>query len=279
VGDNVMRLKLRHETRYLYDTPARGAIQILRLTPRNHEGQFVRRWRVEIDADCRLERDEDAYGNITHTFSIEGDVDSLTILVDGEIDITDEAGFVREAVERFPQGYWTSTTPLTMPSPAIQAFAADLASAEGGDTLAFLHRLNATIFEEFSFDVDATHAATLASEAFAHKAGVCQDFAQVFIAAARSRGIPARYVSGYYQRTDTAHQDAGHAWAEAYVPDLGWLGFDPAHALCPNERYIRLAVGRDYLEAAPIRGSRRGGAGETLHVAVQLSEGRALADQ
>ena len=81
-----MRLKLRHETRYLYGDPARGAIQILRLTPRNHATQFIRRWRVEIDADCRLDRDEDAYGNILHTFSVEGPIASMRITVDGEID-------------------------------------------------------------------------------------------------------------------------------------------------------------------------------------------------
>lgn len=274
-----MRLKLRHETRYDYETPARGAIQILRLTPRNFAGQFVKRWRVEIDADCRLERDEDAYGNITHTFSVETPVDSLSILVEGEIDVFNEAGFVRGGVERFAPGYWLSNTPLTVASPQIQAFSADLSAAEGGDMLAFLHRLNATICADFAFDLDATHAATQAADAFTHKAGVCQDFAQVFIAAARARGIPARYVSGYYLRSDTEAQDAGHAWAEAYLPDLGWTGFDPAHGLCPNERYIRLAVGRDYLEAAPIRGSRQGGDGETLKVAVSIREGRAIAEQ
>jgi transglutaminase-like putative cysteine protease len=278
-GTQPMRLKLRHETRYLYDTPARGAIQILRLTPRNYGGQFVKRWRVEIDADCRLERDEDAYGNITHTFSVETPVDNLTILVEGEIDVFNEAGFVRGGVERFPPGYWLSTTPLTVASPDIQAFASDLAAAEGGDCLAFLHRLNATICSDFNFDLDATHPATQACEAFAQKSGVCQDFAQVFIAAARARGIPARYVSGYYLRSDTEAQEAGHAWAEAWLPGLGWTGFDPAHGLCPDERYIRLAVGRDYLEAAPIRGSRQGGEGEKLEVAVRISEGREIAEQ
>lgn len=274
-----MRLKLKHETRYIYETPARGAIQILRLTPRNFSGQFVRRWRVEIDADCRLDRDEDAYGNITHTFSVEGEVDSLTILVEGEVEVSNEAGFVRDGVERFSPRYWLSSTGLTEDDVEIQAFARELSAAEGGDNLAFLHRLNATIFSDFAFDTDATHAATRATEAFKAKAGVCQDFAQVFIAAARAQGIPARYASGYFLRSDTERQEAGHAWAEAYVPALGWTGFDPAHGLCPDERYIRIAVGRDSLEAAPIRGSRQGGDGETLDVSVHLSPGPTLAEQ
>jgi transglutaminase-like putative cysteine protease len=274
-----MRLKLRHETHYEYATPARGAIQILRLTPRNHETQFVRRWRVEIDADCRLERDEDAYGNITHTFSIDGPLESLRVLVDGEIDIENNVGVVRGTLERFPVGYWVGETRLTEADPALRAFAADIAGQEGGDRLAFLHRLNATIFADFTFDPDETHAATRAVEAFVARRGVCQDFAQIFVAAARARAIPARYVSGYFFRTDTNEQEAGHAWAEAFVPELGWVGFDPTHGISADERFIRLAIGRDYLEAAPIRGSRLGGAGEEMVVRVSLHEGRSLVEQ
>ncbi|KAF0228425.1 MAG: hypothetical protein FD175_2206 [Beijerinckiaceae bacterium] len=274
-----MRLKLRHETRYDYAEPARGAIQILRLTPRNHQSQFVRQWRVEIDADCRLDRDEDAYGNICHTFSIDGPLTGLRILVEGEIDIADDGGMVRGTLERFPPAYWISHTGLTEASPAIAEFAADIAGQEGGDTLAFLHQLNASIHRDFAFVPGETDAATRADEAFLARTGVCQDFAHIFVTAARSRGVPARYVSGYFHRTDTGDQDAGHAWAEAYVPALGWIGFDPAHGICPGARYIRIAVGRDYLEAAPIRGSRLGGSGEDMHVAVSLSEGRALVEQ
>jgi transglutaminase-like putative cysteine protease len=274
-----MRLKLRHETLYEYAEPARGAIQILRLTPRNHDSQFVRRWRVEIDADCRLERDEDAYGNITHTFSIDGPIDTMRITVDGEVDIASDAGIVRGSLERFPLAYWTSETPLTLASPPIRDFAEDLAGQEGGDPLAFLHRLMNAINTGFKFEVGLTHAATSAAEAFAQQGGVCQDFAQIFVAAARHNGIAARYVSGYFLRSDSTEQDAGHAWAEAFVPGVGWIGFDPANGVCTDSRYIRIATGRDYLEAAPIRGARLGGGGERLGVQVHLSQGRSLAEQ
>lgn len=274
-----MRLKLRHETLYAYEEPARGAIQILRLTPRNHASQFVRRWRVEIDADCRLDRDEDAYGNITHTFSVDGPIGEMRITVDGEIDVSADAGVVRGTMERFPLPYWVSETPLTAASRAIREFSDDLAGQEGGDRLAFLHRLMATIHQQFTFETGRTDATTNAAEAFTHQAGVCQDFAQIFIAAARHKGIPARYVSGYFLRTDSEEQEAGHAWAEAHVPGVGWIGFDPAHSLCTDSRYIRIATGRDYLEAAPIRGARFGGLGEKLSVHVNLVQGRALAEQ
>lgn len=274
-----MRLRLRHETNYDYAGPARGAIQVLRLTPRNHATQFVRRWRVEIDADCRLERDEDAYGNITHIFSIDGPIERMRILVDGEIDTSGGEGVVRGTFERFPLGYWTSDTPLTTADRAITEFAGDLAAAEGGDQVAFLHRLMLTIFDRFAFVPGATDTATSAVEAFTHQRGVCQDFAHIFLAAARSQGIPARYISGYFLRSDTSEQEAGHAWAEAHLPGIGWIGFDPANGVCSDERYIRVATGRDYLEAAPIRGARLGGHGESLSVQVSLHEGLGLKDQ
>lgn len=274
-----MRLKLRHQTRYEYDSPARGVIQILRLTPRNHETQFVRRWRVEIDADCRLERGEDAYGNITHTFSLESKVESMTILVEGEVDIAGDSGIVRGTFERFPLPFWCSQTGLTQHDAAIELFASDLLAQEGGDSLAFLHRLCGSIFEAFAFQPSETEVSTTAGEAFAAKSGVCQDYAHVFVTAARSQGIPARYAGGYFFRSDKADQEAGHAWAEAYIPALGWVGFDPAHGTSIDQRYIRVATGRDYLEAAPVRGARLGGVGEVLKVDVNLTPGHDIIDQ
>ena len=122
------------------------------------------------------------------------------------------------------------------------------------------------------FDTDPTHATTTAAEAFALKRGVCQDLTHIFIAAARSLGDPARYVGGYFRRDDgVTEQDAGHAWAEAFVPDLGWVAFDPANGICATDAHMRVAVGLDYLGAAPVRGTRYGGAGETLAVGVSTS--------
>jgi transglutaminase-like putative cysteine protease len=122
--------------------------------------------------------------------------------------------------------------------------------------------------QELRFDVDATDATTTAAEALAAGHGVCQDFAHIFAAAARLLGIPARYVSGHLARAEHLQQDAAHAWAEALVPDLGWVAFDPANGVCADDAYVRVAIGLDYLDAAPIRGARRGGGMEQLTVAV-----------
>ena len=111
------------------------------------------------------------------------------------------------------------------------------------------------------------------AEAFALKRGVCQDLSHVFIAASRSLGIPARYVGGYFCRNDgEGEQDAGHAWAEAFVPDLGWVAFDTANGLCPTDAHARVAVGLDYLGAAPVRGMRYGGGTETLAVDIHIDQ-------
>jgi transglutaminase-like putative cysteine protease len=123
------------------------------------------------------------------------------------------------------------------------------------------------------FDTDPTHAATTAPEAFALKRGVCQDLTHVFIAAARNLGIPARYVGGYFCRGDgVSEQEAGHAWAEAFVPELGWVAFDAANGICGTDAHVRVAVGLDYLGAAPLRGAHYGGRGEALSVRVRVTQ-------
>jgi transglutaminase-like putative cysteine protease len=271
-----MRLKIRHDTHYAYARPAQFAVQILRLMPRSHDGQFVRNWRVEIDADCRLDRAEDAFGNIVHTFTVDGPIPEMKISAEGEVDVDDCGGYIRGAMERFPLGFWLRETPLTRIEPEIRAYARNVANGEGGDKVATLHALMARIHAEFAFMIGETTVTTTALQAFQQKSGVCQDLAHVFVACARSLGIPARYVGGYYLRTDTTAQDAGHAWAEAHVGGLGWIGFDPANGVCVSDRYVRVGVGSDYLEAAPIRGSRIGGNSEKLTVAVEVKQGRAM---
>jgi transglutaminase-like putative cysteine protease len=124
-----------------------------------------------------------------------------------------------------------------------------------------------------TFDVTPTQTSTTAAEAFALKRGVCQDLTHVFIATARHLGVPARYVGGYFHRADgVTQQDAGHAWAEAHVPALGWIGFDPANGICTTQAHVRVAVGLDYLGAAPVRGARRGGGTESLTVNVLVDQ-------
>jgi transglutaminase-like putative cysteine protease len=267
-----MRLRISHQTRYRYATPAGSVIQMLRLTPRNHDGQYVARWRIDVSADCRLDQHEDAFGNITHAFTAEGPLSELAVLVEGEVETRDTQGIVRGAVERFPPSLYLRETALTAPGAGIAAFAAGVRAAADGNALNLLHRTLERLHEELSCDADPDHAATTAAEAFARRRGACPDLTHVFIAGARSLGIPARFVGGYFRGDDGAGQDAGHAWAEAYVPELGWVAFDAARGVCATDAYVRVAVGLDQLGAAPLRGTHYGGSGEARSVTIRVEQ-------
>lgn len=266
-----MRILVDYTTHYRYGAPAKSIIQLLRLTPRPHEGQRVARWRIDIDADAKLSKGEDALGNITHLATIAGPVNELQLQVSGEIETWDTHGMVRGAVERFPPEVFLRSTDLTHADASLVAFARDSAPINGDD-LERLHRLMNALHREVTFDTEPTHAATTAVQAFNLKRGVCQDLSHIFIAAVRALGMPARYVSGHLAREDgPLVQEAAHAWVEAHVPALGWVGFDPANSVCPTPAYVRVAVGLDYLGAAPVRGSRAGGGEERMDVRLQVS--------
>jgi len=268
-----MLIRVSHLTTYRYGSPAGSVIQMLRLTPRNHDGQFVMNWRIDVSHDCRLDQHEDAFGNISHAFTADGPLDELRVLVEGEVETRDTQGVVRGAVERFPPSLYLRETALTWPDENIAGMAAAAHTDAGGNELKALHLLLARLHGDMHYDADPTHATTTAAEAFALKRGVCQDLTHIFVAAVRSIGIPARYVGGYFRRTDgVIEHDAGHAWAEAFVPGLGWVAFDAANGICATDAHIRVAVGLDYLGAAPVRGMRYGGAGETLSVQVQVDQ-------
>jgi transglutaminase-like putative cysteine protease len=268
-----MRICVAHEIVYRYDTPSSGVIQTLRLTPRNHTGQYVVNWRIDVSADCRLEPQEDAFGNIIHAFSAGGPISELRLLVEGEVETQDTAGVVRGAVERFPPSLFLRETALTQADEAILAYAAQFGRPAAADTLATLHKLLERIHDDIALDTEPSTTATTAAEAFAGKRGMCQDLTHIFIAVARTAGVPARYVGGYLHHPDgiTAH-DSGHAWAEAHVPDLGWVGFDPANGFCVTDQHIRVAIGLDGLGAARVRGAHYGGGREALAVKLQVTQ-------
>lgn len=268
-----MRLRILHRNAHRYGPPAAGVIQVLRLTPRNHEGQHVVRWRIDVSADARLAAHEDAFGNFTHVFSADGPLSGLSVEVDGEIETQSTNGIVRGTVERFSPSLFLRDTPLTQADAAIRAFAQDVRNAAGGDVLAQLHALLDRLYEDMAHVGDDADGAVSAAEAFARKRGLPRDLSHIFIGAAHSLGIPARYVAGYYGADDAATAPAaGHAWAEASVPGLGWVAFDPAHGCCPTDAHVRVAIGLDWLGASPVRGMRYGPGSETLETAIKVDQ-------
>lgn len=268
-----MRIRVVHDTIYSYEQPARGLIQVMRLTPRDHDGQHVREWRIEPSVDGRLAAREDGFGNLVHWFTADHPAEALTVRVTGEVETFDTAGIVRGAVERLPDPFYLRETDLSLASAEIQDFANQVVSAGDGAILAILHRLLVAVPERIAFTPGPASASTSAAQSFAGGKGVCQDLTHVFVAAARHLEIPTRYVSGYFRRGDGVDEhSAGHAWAEALVPDLGWVGFDAANGISVGEAHVRVATGLDYLGAAPIRGSRLGGGTESLVVHLTVDE-------
>ena len=266
-----MRIRIDHETRYHYDAPVRGVSQVLRLKPRPHDGQHIVSWRVDVDVDGRLREGEDAFGNPVLLLSAEGPLEDMSLSVTGEVETQDTAGVLSGLPERLPAEVYTRQTPLTQLTPVLEAFARDAVSGVD-DRLAQLHTLLGAVHREVIYDTRSTTVATSAIEAFTQKRGVCQDLAHIFIACSRHIGTPARYVSGHLARSDgVIEQEASHAWVEALVPGLGWVGFDPVNCGCPGERHVRVACGFDYLSAAPVRGSRIGGGTERLSVRLAVS--------
>ena len=269
-----MRLSVLHTTAYHYSEPARRVVQLLRVTPSSFAGQTVLDWRLDVDCDARLREGRDGYGNVIHMLYIDKPVRSLSVTVAGRVLTEDRAGIVQGLPHELPPQVFTRPTSLTASGPAVAALA-EATAAGKGSTLDRFHRLAARLHESLSFDTGATEVDTQAEHALAAGHGVCQDFAHIFIAVARNLGLPARYVSGHlFRRDGKLVQEASHAWAEAWIEDLGWTAFDPLNGISTDDAYVRVACGLDYRDAAPVVGARSGGGKEELAVEVRVSETR-----
>jgi len=270
----MMRLHVRHRTLYQFDAPMRWITQSHRLTPSVCASQRTIEWRVSAEGAVFGAAFVDGGGDAINTMTLVGPVDEVAVLVEGVVETSDTSGILRDHREIVsPRAYLVTTAP-TKPSPALEglckAALKGLRDEEG--PLAISHRLAGAVSEAIAYAPGATHAHTTAAAAMEQGEGVCQDHAHALIAVAHLAGLPARYVVGYLlTRDDGAPEEASHAWAEIFVPSLGWVGFDAANACCPDDRYIRLGSGRDARDAAPIRGVTRGGGAEAMDVSVTVS--------
>lgn len=264
-----MRLKIAHRTEYRYDVPVGYGLQRLRLTPLAGQTQAVVSWKIDIDGGREELRFPDQFGNETRLVSMEGEPHTVSVEASGIVETFDTSGVVGQHLGFAPLWLFRRTTALTEAGHSITAFAA---SAPVPDELDRLHWLMGAVADKVAYEPGATGAATTAEEAFGLGKGVCQDHTHIFLAAARSLGFPARYVSGYLMMDGVPDQAASHAWAEAHVSALGWVGFDVSNRMSPDERYVRVAVGRDYRDAAPVSGIRLGQAAERLAVRISVEQ-------
>lgn len=264
-----MRIAIDHVTRYRFSEPQARLVQLLRLTPGDTQDQTVVGWHIGVDCDARLRSSVDGFGNLITMLYAEGPIEAIDISVTGEVLVTDADGMVRGAAEPLPPLLFLRDTPRTLAGNGLPAFAAE---SVGGttDPLDRLHRLNAALHARFPCAPDAPDTGVTAAEAFDAGKATSRDVAQMFLAAARRLGTPARYVTGYRQSAE--HHSAPHAWAEAHVDGLGWIGFDPTTGLSPDEHYVRVATGLDAASAAAIAGTRIGHGDERLDVDLQVGD-------
>jgi len=277
---NTVKYKIHHQTVYHYAEPVRRSVHELRLAPRSGPLQAVQGW--ELQAPGNLSEARDGFGNIVHNFTVKGPADTIAITAIGEVEVTtahDEVG--RDGHHAFRDApaagearvsplYFVGGTPLTAAPPEMQAFAAPFLAS--GHEVPALLALAGGIADHVRYAANTTHVGTSAAEAFHLGSGVCQDQAQVMVAACRAFGIPARYVSGYFY-DPAATELASHAWADVCL-DAGqdlWCSIDVTHRCVTDHRHVRLAVGRDYQSAAPVRGILEGGGGETLQVNIAIT--------
>ncbi len=262
-----MQMHIRHETRYRYERPVKYSVQSLHLTPRRDLSQRALAWNI-IAPGRRLEQ-IDAYGNISHLLTVEEPHREIRIIVHGIVE-TAETEARQDDGPLSPLAYLASTK-LTQPNEDLKAFAQE-ALKKVDDPKARAQALAEAVFGAVKYKSGASDVQDSAAIAFKSGEGVCQDHAHVYIASARAVGIPARYVSGYIYTGDTKDA-ASHAWVDVWLgSELGWQSVDVTHKCLAVRTYCRLAVGRDYLDAAPVRGVRQGGGGEKMEANVLVAE-------
>jgi len=259
-----MRLDLVHTTQYAYESAVRASTQYLRLTPRDSARQTVVSWKIE--APGTPTHTTDGYGNVLHVLTLDKPVREIRIRVSGTVETRMAYDEGADPVPLSPLVF-TRPTALTRAEGELAAFAERF--RRGAGTPSGLGELSAAILKKMPFTRGGTHAGNSAAEAFALGSGVCQDHTHVFIACCRCLGVPARYVSGYLYSEGA--QVASHAWAEAWALDR-WRSFDVANSRSAGEQHIKLAIGADYLDACPIRGTRIGGGGETMVAVASVAQ-------
>ena len=263
-----MHLAIRHVTRYRFDAPAASGLQQLRKTPKSAHQQTVLGWTTTVEGGRRELGFEDHHLNTVDLISFEKGVTELTVTCEGTVEIAETHGVVGRHRGPAPLWLFRRATERTRAGTGCRRIARQV---EGATDLERLHGLMRLVGEAVGYETGASDTGWDAERAVEEGRGVCQDHAHVFIACARELGFPARYVSGYLMLNDRVEQDAMHAWAEAHVDGLGWVGFDVSNGISPDIRYVRVATGLDYAEAAPVTGLRGGTGGETLSVTVEVA--------
>lgn len=267
-----MRLFIHHRTEYRFTQPQARVVQMLRMTPDNCRNQNIVDWRIDIDCDARLKPSRDGFGNIISMLYLQGPIERVGISVTGEVLTEDRAGVISGAMEPLPPAVFLRPTELTGTNGTIAEIAAPFADGPT-EPLERAHLLTTAIHELIRCGPHRSTETRPVIDVIRSGAGCSMDIAHVLIATARAAGFPARFVTGYIynEEEDSEQSQAPQFWAELYIPDYGWIGFDAVNDRCPQEAYVRVAQGLDYRDAAPISGARIGGGHEVLKVGIDVT--------
>ncbi len=286
-----MFYSIRHLTRFRYAAPVRESLMELRMHPRSEGAQRCLGFEVNVTPRARLQSYRDYLGNVVHHFDVPGPHRQLTITAEAMVDVEatptlpprlDGDAWRQLEADIAARDFWEMLAPSQFAQwgSAIEAFADELKlPAHGGtrerDPLELLLDLNSAIYNAIEYVPKSTRVDSPVDDALRSRCGVCQDYAHIAIALVRRSGIPCRYVSGYlFHRADAktrSTRGATHAWIEAYLPGIGWTGFDPTNNILAGDTHVRTAVGRDYADVPPTRGVFKGDASSELTVAVRVS--------
>jgi transglutaminase-like putative cysteine protease len=276
---------IRHLTRFRYSQPISESIMETRMHPRSDSSQHCLTFALSVSPRCRVFSYRDHLGNNVQHFDIPGDHNQLVIVAESVVEQQALPGvpafLAADAWEALDDliangDYWEMLLPSTfaVETPAVKKLAAEMDVTRRDDPLRLVIELNQRLYDYFEYVPRHTRVDSPVDEAILSGKGVCQDFAHTMIALLRHVRIPARYVSGYLYRGREDHDrstpDATHAWVEALLPHLGWVGFDPTNNLIAHHRHIRTAIGRDYADVPPTSGIFRGKTDSELYVAVQV---------
>ncbi len=284
-----MYYSIKHLTKFHYATPVSESVMEARMHPRSEGNQRCLTFHLAVSPRCRVFAYRDHLGNNIHHFDIPGQHAYLVIVAESLLDMQPgteaPASLPKEAWAEIDStvhagDYWEMLFPseFARPTPLLLNLARQLEVRRRDDPLSLLRELNQRLYDWFEYVPRSTKVDSPIDEALKNRRGVCQDFAHVMIALVRSLGIPCRYVSGYLYRRAQDHDrstvEATHAWIEAFLPPLGWVGFDPTNCLLTGDRHLRTAIGRDYADVPPTKGIFRGQTASELSVAVRVTASR-----
>lgn len=272
-----------HQTTYRYPAKIHESYSIVRLRPRSDASQYCTKYELTIAPRARIFSYSDRFGNEVQHFAVLPDHDVLSIIARSSVIVVRSPNpevptpVTQDQLAGDPNVRWLydelHESQYVAFGPELRAFAVEVGDPGGDDLVAWYLHAGSSIHQSFSYDRGATSVQTTIDESIRARAGVCQDFAHVLVALCRYYRIPARYVSGYVfsgEEGSVLGAEASHAWCEAYLGPHGWIGFDPTHDSLIDDRFARIAVGRDYRDVSPVRGVYKGASRSSMSVNVAM---------